>query len=702
MKRPVLVIAFLLPLLLLTVDGRTGAQERRGAFVRGHVVVKFRGDVTERERGRVRALVSGRRGRTLRRTGIEEIRIPPGWDEERVVEILSRDPSVEEVAVDYKVELLDSPTLLAVMPSVVPDDPQFHRQWHLDAAPYDAWFTTSANPIQVDVDIDAPEGWAVMAGSFDTTMSAAVGIIDSGCGEQGSFSTSAGYLPNHEDLPGSVLFVNPTELPADGFDSADTNVLVDDSNGWDFLEGDNTPADIYTSIAPYHGTLISGIVGAAWSDAKGTAGIGKGSLRVLPLRFGDSFFEVVAAVEYAMDLAEDGFPVRVLNMSFKSSGLEPASLRVAVEQAQAYGIAVVAAAGNDGDNNDDSRNHVWPAEFVKDPAINNLLAVAATDATGFLSWFSNMGPGSVQIAAPGEEIYSTSDGSAGYTVASGTSFSTPVAGAVLGLVMAAHPGLSPAEAIDRVLEGGDFDARLAGLVGTGKRVNLAGALAPFHPYSGLAYMGSTVSIPLYTDPISSAYASVVDVTMDTAWSTIPAAATMAVAPSGMLTLTPAAPGIAQFTLNFSGASAPVGTYDTGPWRITAIRPFTAQVKVGESVTFTPLMTASPSWSVTHPTVASINSAGVLTGRAEGWTRVILSDSGVEKDYSGWVLVLPGDSSSSSKKSGGCGTTSLPPGEPMWPVLLVLMSMVLMLIMRRRWLVMKSPKPNAQRPKETTV
>ena len=697
MKKCAVLFTFLLLGILWIFGADTGAQDRyegrERPFVTGHVIVKFRSDAPELEKGKVRSLVSGLRGRKLSRSGLEKVHIPRGWDEERAVEILNRDPSVEHAYVDYKVELLGSPTLLAVMPTIVPDDPQLDRQWHLDAAPYDAWFTTSTNPIQVDVDIDAPEGWAAMAGMFDTAMTAAIGVIDSGCGEQGFFSSSAGYIPNHVDLPGSALFVNPSELPADGSDSTDANTLVDDANGWDFFGANNIPADIFTSIAPYHGTLISGIIGAAWNDAAGAAGIGKGRLQVLPLRFVDSFFEVIAAVEYAMDLVEDGHPVRVLNMSFKSSGVDPPELRAAVELAQTYGIAVVAAAGNDGGNNDDSRDRVWPAEYTKDPAITNVLAVASTGNTGFLSPFSNMGPDSVQIAAPGEEIYSTSDGSSGYTVVNGTSFSTPIAGAVLGLVMAAHPGLSPAEAIERVLEGGDFDARLAGLVGSGKRVNMAGALAPFHPYSGLAYMDSTVSISMYTDPLSSAYGTVVDVTRDPAWSTTPVAATVTGAPSGTLTLTPNTPGIAQFTLNFSGASAPLGTYDTGPWRVTAIRPFTAQVQVGESVMFTPLMTTAPSWDVTHPTVASINSAGVLTGLAEGWTRVILSDGGAEKDYSGWVLVARVSTSSGGSGGGGCGTTSLPPGEPMWPVVLVLGGMILVLL-KRRWMAVSSPMPKA--------
>jgi len=689
MKKSTVFIAFLILCTLWLFKADTGAGGRYEGkdkpYVTGHIIVKFRSNAPEREKGRVRGLVSGREGRKLKRIGIEKVYIPPGWDEERAVDVLNRNPSVEYAHVDYKVELLDAPTLLAVMPTLVPDDTQFGEQWHLDSIPFDAWFTTSTNPIQVDVDIDAPEAWAVMAGMFDTTMSAAVGVIDSGCGEEGFFSTGSGYIPNHVDLPGSSLFVNTSELPADGLDSTDTNSLIDDANGWDFGDADNIPADLFTSVATYHGTIISGIVGAAWNNAAGAAGIGAGRLEILPLRFGVSFFDVVAAVEYAMDLVEDGYPVRVLNMSFKSNGVDPLGLKPAVEQAQTYGIAVAVAAGNDGGNNDDNRDHVWPAEYTKDPAIANVLAVASTDNTGFLSWFSNMGPSSVQIAAPGESIYSTYGGTDQYATASGTSFSTPIAGAVLGLVMAAHPALSPAEAIDRVVEGGDFDARLAGLVESGKRINMAGALAPFHPFSGLAYLGSTVSISMYTDSISSDYGTIVNVTRDTAWSTTPVAATMTGAPSGTLILTPNAPGIAQFTINFSGASAPVGTYDTGPWRITAIRPFTAQVQVGESVTFTPLMTTAPSWSVTHPTVASINSAGVLTGRAEGRTRVILSDGGIEKDYSGWVLVLPGSGSSTGTKKGGCGTT-LPPGDGPWtgiPEMVLIGTILIFLRWRQR-------------------
>jgi hypothetical protein len=676
------------------------------SFVRGHVIVKFRSDALEGEKGRIRQLVSGRKGRRLKRTGIEKVHLPPGWDEVRAIDVLSRDPFVESVQVDYRVELLGAPVLLGMMSTVVPNDAFLGEQWYLDALPIEGNFA-NADTVHVDVDIDAPEAWAVMAGMFDSTMTAAVGVIDSGSGELGFFSTSAGYIPNHIDLPNSVLFANTSELPANSLDSADTNSLVDDANGWDFADPDNIPADDITAGgATFHGTLISGIIGAKWNNGLRGAGIGKGQLQVLPLRFIDSFFDVIAAVEYAMDLVEDGHAVRVLNMSFKSeNGVDPNGLSDIVTEAgnPPYNIAVVAAAGNDnGNNNDDFINRVWPAEYTWDPGISSVLAVAATDTDGSLAGFSNFGPNSVQIAAPGDSIYSTYGGTAGFAYAKGTSFSTPIAGAVLGLVMAAHPGLWPAEAIDRVIQGGDFDARLAGLVQSGKRVNMSGALAPFHPYSGLVYLDGDVTISMYADSISQSYGTVVSAPIDPAFSTSPDAAVIVSIGGGSYAVSPLAPGIAQFTLYFDGASAPVSTYDTGPWRVTAIKPFSAQVLIGNTVTFQsllPAMAASVSWAVTDTTVATIDNSGVLTGHSPGKTRIILSVDGMERDYSGWVLVQSSSAFSNGSNGGGCCGNTSSPGDPYIPGLMEMMLVGTMLLMiRRRKLAEVSPKPKAQSPR----
>ncbi|MDT8365056.1 MAG: S8 family serine peptidase [bacterium] len=702
----IILVLVLVPLVFTA--GEAGSNRGKGKedpVSRGYVIVKFRANAPEADKGKARERVSGRKGRKLKRAGIEKVHIPPGWDEEMAVEMLSRDPSVESAQVDYKVELLAAPVLLGVMSTLVPNDPFLGDQWYLDAVPIKGTFA-NAGTVNVDVDIDAPEGWYVVDRTFDTSMTAAVGVIDSGCGELGTFDTTTGYDPGHSDLPNSVLFANTAELPADGADTTgDTNLMRDDANGWDFADVDNIPADDITApVATYHGTLISGIIGAAWDNGQRGAGIGKGQLQVLPLRFTDSFFDVVNAVEYAMDLVDDGHAVRVrvLNMSFKSAnGIDPNGLSEAVAMAgnPTYRIAVVAAAGNDnGNNNDDFINRVWPAEYTRDPSIASVLAVAATGTNGALAGFSNIGPNSVQIAAPGDNIYSTYGGSADYAYGNGTSFSTPIAGAVLGLVMAAYPELLPAEAIDRVIKGGDFDARLAGLVQSGKRVNLAGALAPFYPYSGLAYLDSAVTVSMYADTINQQYGTMVNAIIDPVFSTSPDAAVIVAGGGGSWAVSPLAPGITQFTLNFDGASAPVGTYDTGPWRVTAIRPFTAQLLPNETVSFSSLISGDITWAVSDTSVATIDSNGVLTGLSKGMTRVILSVAGVETDYSGQVLVLSSSTSSSGSSGGGCGITSSP-GDPYISELIEMMLVGMMLVMlRRRWMAVPSPMSKAQSPK----
>jgi hypothetical protein len=679
-------------------------------YVQGEVVVKFRNRASDLGKGKALGRVGGSSGRKLKRSRLEQIFLPPGADEERAIQTLLEDPAVESARLNWKVELLAFQVISTSMPTMVPDD-LVTQQWHLDTSPFPAWFATSTNPVNVDVDIDAPEGWAVMEAIYGSALPAAVGVIDSGCGESGYYSPSTGYIPNHLDLPNSALFANTFEIPADSADSpADANSLVDDSNGWDFGRNgsfdDNIPED--NSII-FHGTKISGILAAQWDNGEGIAGIGRDHIKVLPLAALNSL-DISAAVEYAMDLVEDGYPVRVLNMSFKTIvggiGQDWPELRQLVNDAgkAPYHIAVVAAAGNDSSNNDDFLTRAFPAEYTRDPDISSVLAVASTDNNGSLSNFSNYGPESVQLAAPGRDIYTTGSDADPYLNAIGTSFATPIAGAVLGLVMAAHPGLTPAEAIDRVLMGGDFDARLSGLVTSGKRVNLAGALAPFYPYSGLAYLGSDVTVAMYSDDISSSYGTIVSADLEPAWSTSPVAATMNTAGATTLVVTPLAPGISQFTLAFAGSSSPVGTYETGPWRVTAIRPFAASIDIAETVTFAaPLLSGVVSWSVINSTVASIvtnfDDSATLTGLTPGKTRVALSIDGEVVDYSGQILVVQGvQPSPSSGGGGGCGTT-LPPGDDPWNgfVELVLAGMLLATL-RKIYQAEVSPMPKAQSPK----
>src|SRR5690606_3541567 len=113
----------------------------------------------------------------------------------------------------------------------------------------------------------------------------------------------------------------------------------------------------------------------------------------------------------------------------------------------------VAAAGNGGpdqvgDNNDNTPH--YPSNYP----IDNVIAVAATDHNDALAGFSNYGPTSVDLSAPGVNILSTLPNNT-YGAYSGTSMATPHVAGVAALLLAQDPSLTVRELRWRILNGVD-------------------------------------------------------------------------------------------------------------------------------------------------------------------------------------------------------------------------------------------------------
>ena len=324
-----------------------------------------------------------------------------------------------------------------------PNDPSFRngRLWSLD--------NTGLNGAAVGADIDAPEAWDIQRDAGGII----VAVIDSG------------VRYTHTDLNAN-MWRNSAEVPGNGKDD-DRNGYVDDRFGINALANSGNPADGHG-----HGTHVAGIIGAVADNGIGIAGVAF-RVQIMALRFEDAQMRGMAsdAIE-CIDYARR-YGARIINASWADPvDYDSDALRDAIAAARDAGIIFVTAASNEGKNNDDEA--VYPGNFNLD----NIVSVAATDWNDELALWSNYGYRTVQLAAPGQTIYSTwaaSDTS--YKELSGTSMAAPHVAGACALVWARFPWLNYREVIDRVLRTVDPLPSLAGRVATGGRLNLRRALA---------------------------------------------------------------------------------------------------------------------------------------------------------------------------------------------------------------------------------
>ncbi|MDX1707267.1 MAG: S8 family peptidase, partial [Desulfobacterales bacterium] len=332
------------------------------AFVPGQLLVKFRPEVQQEATAAYAYWFDITTRRTFDINGYQQVQLPEGTDIDEALEIYLEDPDVEHAEPNYVVSADIAP----------PDDSYFNRLWGLHNTGQNVNGTNGTN----DADIDALEAWDVTTGSSDVV----VAVIDSGVDV------------NHEDLEAN-LWINTGEVADNGIDD-DANGYIDDINGWDFLVNDNDPRDAHG-----HGTHVAGTIAAVGDNNKGVTGV-SWSAKIMVLRFLDAWglgstANAIAAIEYASSMGAD-----IINNSWGGGGYNQA-LKDAID---ASGALVVCAAGNSSRNND-SIPH-YPSSYTS----TNIIAVAATNQNDQLAGFSNYGNVSVDVAAPGTNIYSAAPG----------------------------------------------------------------------------------------------------------------------------------------------------------------------------------------------------------------------------------------------------------------------------------------------------
>lgn len=298
-------------------------------------------------------------------------------------------------------------------------------------------------------EIRAPRAWLETRGNKGIV----VAVIDTGCDV-------------HHPALSENIWTNPGESGIDengnpkgtnGVDD-DRNGFVDDLHGWNFAE---SSPDIRDENG--HGTHIAGLIG-------GSTGVAPQVSLMILKYFGEdtqgeeNLINTVKAIRYAVKMG-----ARIINYSgggIIRSDLEEETIRWAGRQ----GVLFVAAAGNEGLNSDFF--HFYPANYD----LPNVISVGASDRQGRLLKISNFGKSTVDIVAPGKNIYSTlPDGHFGYMT--GTSQATAFITGLAALIMSRHQD-SPRGVIERIVSSGRPLASLRGMTRTGAIADAARALAP--------------------------------------------------------------------------------------------------------------------------------------------------------------------------------------------------------------------------------
>ncbi|MCS1408928.1 MAG: Thermophilic serine proteinase [Verrucomicrobia subdivision 3 bacterium] len=323
--------------------------------------------------------------------------------------------------------------------------------WEVYRSPSDAAFESGIlwglrNTGSFDIDIEAEAAWDITTGSRDVI----VGVLDTG------------VRYSHQDLE-NQMWENPEEVPGNGEDD-DGNGYVDDIFGINAIVDSGDPLD-----DDGHGSHVAGILGASANDSGDMVGVAW-DLRIMGLKVlgtnGGTTSDVIQGFEYGI---EHG--CRIINASLGGGAFSQGFFDV-IAEGQRRGVLLVASAGNENSNND-----IFPS-YPANYNLDNVISVAAMDRFGEITEFSNFGLHTVDIAAPGEDIFSLDiENDSAYQARDGTSMAAPHVSGVAALVLGAFPEATVHEVRERILSSAIEEPAFFGKVATGGRVSALGALS---------------------------------------------------------------------------------------------------------------------------------------------------------------------------------------------------------------------------------
>ena len=258
--------------------------------------------------------------------------------------------------------------------------------------------------------------------------------------DQSSNLSQIGFEPAQAGFAPSSLDAVKVGIIDTGI-AADPDLVVDGRSNYSNNNVSNGAAsplfagDDQTKPNHFHGTFIAGIIGATQNNSAGVAGIAPNAhLYAYGIGSGLGLMTNIEIGNAIQGAVADG--MEVINMSFGTSsggGVDDPMVRDGIVDGYVKSVIFVAAAGNSSINLKNNGT-VYPAQYAA--VYDNVIAVAASDETGFRASFSNYG-GPTNIMAPGSSVFSLNPANlgGGVIVSNGTSFAGPMVSAAVALAI---------------------------------------------------------------------------------------------------------------------------------------------------------------------------------------------------------------------------------------------------------------------------
>ena len=345
-----------------------------GQSEKNRLIIRFKEGITTFGTDTIHESLGMKSHKRLSRLGpMEVVEIPKNISSKNAKKLYSQNPNVLYVEEDFHIRIDPIET-----DAVKPTNP-YAQQWALNNIGQKVGKLTGKK----DADMNGPETWELTKGDKEVVL----GLIDTGI-----FYTHPDLAPN--------VWENPSEIAGNGIDD-DGNGFVDDIHGINTVAHTGDPLDDNG-----HGTHVSGIMGGANVDGKGVFGINQkvsiATCKFLDSEGGGRMSDALACMDYFAKLktrARNPVNLVAINASWGGGGSSQA-MQDAIKALGDAGILFVAAAGNDGEDNDQVDS--FPANYL----LSNIISVAATNNQDELAWFSNFGRRSVHVSAPGMDTVS--------------------------------------------------------------------------------------------------------------------------------------------------------------------------------------------------------------------------------------------------------------------------------------------------------